>query len=468
MAITFELVAKDVNSAELFSKLAADSGVALKRVEQNAKGAQDGFDKLGDKIMKAALGGATGFAVMEATIGKASEALREMNALAERGAALRMTGAESMRELAQFAGGDAGKLRGLIGEVEKTRMERGVGVADATAFQVQLQNAGMEGSRSEFAKLYSGKVNAAEMVESVAGIRSAFAGGDSLGTDSDVLNKIMAVTEYVKAPPSAVAKNMQQSAAIAKLIGATDEETMAAVGVASDTLGAAEGGTALNRFLTEASQKGWGGGKGIKSAVDAVTALNLPANELAEALPQGALKGYVSLRDNPAKMAALEYVARAEQQRPMGSRYVDEMAGVSGQVFGTELERANARQRREIAQESSAASASVLRYETGVDTAAVAMGGGIVGQWAGDKLSTMAKPFLSRGGGAAGAMAFGAGAYGAPAALSGGSLANPMGMILPALQLLAERLAHNTRATEQNTGVTPGAPANGGMAAAEN
>jgi len=259
---------------------------AGKKGKEGAETAGKGFNKLGTATKKALdpavlLSYAAGFVGVQAAIGKVTEALKAMHEERKRGAQLMRESATGLASLAQLAGGDAGKLRGLIEKAKEVRKAGGAPtLTEAANLVFQLESAGAIQERGFFGKLQT-VTPATEAAGAAAKIQAAM-GFKETGKLQDILSGAAAAAAPVTgAGIGDILGAATKPAKIAHTMGISDEELFAAISiVAKGTETADVAGTQVQSFLVSMMQKPEYKGLSIQQMVEKVQKKALPEAEL--------------------------------------------------------------------------------------------------------------------------------------------------------------------------------------------
>lgn len=398
--IAFQLVADDAEAQRKLEQFISSFEGSAKRVEKGFGSAGSLADQFGQKIMTAAVGGASAFAVIEATIGRVNSLLMEMNRIAEEGAMGRMTKEQFGRELVQTASSPA-EFKSTLGTVNQVRQLAGVDANTAQRWMTALNNAGLGAEWQTAVDASKINMNPETMVNAAAGLTGSFAGGDQVGSFRAIINKLGAASIISQINPERISEATSLMAPAAKGIGATDEETIAAATAIASAMGnnPERAGTAGRAFADWASANGLGG-KGFRYAVEQINKENLSEQALISRIPEDrARAGYKALRDRADYFASQEKIITEAQFKPVSEDYLTTRGKWADMMFGSELRKRQAEQMRMIAEESSTASGDVLGYETGVDMADAQAAGAGYSRFSRAIGSTLQKTMKKFGGG---------------------------------------------------------------------
>lgn len=209
-----------------------------------------------------------------------------------------------MSELAQLAGGDAAKLKQLIGEVRKTQRETGASAQEASQLQFTLESLGAGKSREFFAG-FRKITDPMQLAEGASTLQSAF-GVEETGDIQAVANKLFAASAVSKArlqefAPAATIAAQQQ----AKLLGGSDEELLGTMAILSRATKSADmASTQIRSLATSLAEQGLGG-QGLLAAVSQAEEMmsGMTASEKIKFMGrQEALTGFYGIQQNRAEI----------------------------------------------------------------------------------------------------------------------------------------------------------------------
>jgi hypothetical protein len=174
-------------------------------------------------------------------------------------------------QLAQLAGGDPAKLKNLIEESSKSRIETGMSAESAEGMTASLENLGLLGERKFFAGFQDIMKDPAKYAEAVGTWQQAFGKAES-GDVRAISNKMLVAGAMSKTEADEFASEMVSPAALATSVGASDEELAAIGGVLTKSSKSARITATQIRSLESAIMTRGFEGKGVLGGVDAFTA----------------------------------------------------------------------------------------------------------------------------------------------------------------------------------------------------
>ena len=213
----------------------------------------------------------------------------------------------SLGELAQVSNSGA-DLSGLIDATRATQSQAGVSAERAAGLQFSLRSSGQdtEADRDAFANLFDLTDTPAQLVGGVAQIKSNF--GDAAGDTGTILDNLFAASAQSPASVSEFAPAAAAAAPFAAKIGASDEETFAAIAKLAESAGsAAIASTQFSAFAQKANLAGLGGGdlQDTIGAVEAELGKGRDINDILGKEKQAQL-GFAALSSQKDSITALE------------------------------------------------------------------------------------------------------------------------------------------------------------------
>ena len=186
-------------------------------------------------------------------------------------------------QFAQLAGGDAKKQAEFIRQRKEFQRLGGVpfgpqGPMEAAKAIFKLESSGIntKANRELMASLYGiMEGNMGDVAESAAGIIKAL-GEKETGTLRQIISKSIIASKPSPESPTVLLKAVADAAPAGRLLGMTDEELMAAIGVIAQPAGGSEAaGEMASMFMTAISKQGMLEGKTRSEILPFLTSLNL-------------------------------------------------------------------------------------------------------------------------------------------------------------------------------------------------
>jgi hypothetical protein len=287
----------------------------------------------------------TRYASVAGAIGIAAAALRSLNEESKRSAETAMTGAEARGSLAQMATSPA-DLRRMVSESQLSEHETGMSAAEAARLQFALESAGKTDRRSFYARARGVVASPAELADQVATIQGAMTLAET-GGDEAVVSKLLLASSRTKSAMPELAKGLARMGKPASMLGASDEEAMAALAITSrGEVSADVMSTQLSSFAVGAMRQGIGGG--LLGATQQISQRGMTDKKLIKFLGSiEAVKGYQGLRQNMQEIEGLT----GELSAPGVEGLIGQKIAAYEDVFGLEKNLASARAGRRVAEE---------------------------------------------------------------------------------------------------------------------
>jgi len=306
--VTFTLDAESAKAVQGFLRVEDRQKALEQRSAQLAQRTGQHHDqaKRGSDDWSRALGGvASSYLSVGAAIGVSMKAFQAMRAEQEKAAADAKQAALGMGALAQLAGGSPQVLRELRFEAQRSMREEGMTSQEAGALQFALTSAGKGKLRQTYARLY-GTADPMQMLNAVATLQGAM-GVAETGGDRQILDKLFMASSGTKTTVQELAAAAAAAGPGGKRIGATDEETLAALAVLSrGTSSAAESATMLESLSTAALKKGLTTGGGFMEIVSQLRGKRMTASQMTKFLGRvEAGNAFQLLAENEASIAEL-------------------------------------------------------------------------------------------------------------------------------------------------------------------
>lgn len=252
----FELIADDSQAQArieaMFAKMVGGAGNAGRAVKETS-----GFmDQLGNKMQTAIIGGVGYMAAFTKATELAMAAVRSLREENEKAADAFGGNAEPLSKLVQLAGGSPQAMQRMVAESKKTAVETGVGMAKSVDLQATLENLGMQKEREWIAPL-APSFDIAKLVGGAKNLQSSM-GKAETGDVRGIVNKLIRVGGKSQVEADVFGSQVAEIGQAGSALGASDEETMAALALSIPIQGGniAETSTALKAFARETSEKG--------------------------------------------------------------------------------------------------------------------------------------------------------------------------------------------------------------------
>lgn len=234
---------------------------------QAANAMSSGFDGAVKKL--AAL--AAGYVSVTYGIRKVIEALKEEDQIRRDAADANRRRYHGFAALAQLPG----DTRRMVADAKRSMAETGMDEREAGELQFMLESTGQQAARETFARMYPA-VSPSRMVGAVKKYRTAF-GEKETGGAGDILSKIFVAAGQSVPKAEEVLERAAWVAPSAKVIGASDEETLAYLSSFMNVMSPEVAGTALRALsnLGRQRQMGLPGDKGFTGIVQELKRRNL-------------------------------------------------------------------------------------------------------------------------------------------------------------------------------------------------
>jgi len=275
---------KDTASASKTAATAAEN--AGKKSEDAGAKAVDSF---ANKGKGAVLSYAASFVGVQQAISKVLDGLEEIDARHEAAAARARANRFTRGELAQLAT-TPDELANLNRMSDKAKGILGTDDNEAAKMVFEMVQSGQEKYFDSLMNLKKIEADPVSVSRSMTALEAAF-GKEELGDFNSVLSKALVASAYTPATVSEVLASTAKVGGMAKMAGYSDEETLAAVTVASKPLGTADrGATAIGHLAKQLSldKEGRFENMPLLDAVEKVERMQLSMGEL-----QRLLKGRV-------------------------------------------------------------------------------------------------------------------------------------------------------------------------------
>ena len=218
-----------------------------------------------------------------AVIAKITQAFGEMRKAQEEAFAGIAEAEFPFSRLAQVAGGDADRLRGLINESKALFLQGGAtslgGAADIT---FALESAGLLDQRRLFGELFGVFQQPEVLANALATTTTAF-GAEEAGTFKAIIGKGLAASAFGPSKVAELLEAASKPAVFAARLGLSDEEALAATTLVTKALGgAAQGGTSVASFFQAAGVLEGVGGVPVALKRERLAAQGFTAEEISE------------------------------------------------------------------------------------------------------------------------------------------------------------------------------------------
>ena len=239
-----------------------------------------------------------------AAIGVMTKALRTMHEERKKAATEVVQGAGAVGQLGQLTGGDPAEMRRMVNELKKTMREEGLTRTAAAELQFALESGGLASKRELFASLAPlTKRQPGGVALGVATLRNAL--GQEAGTPEEILNKLLAASAVSQTTLGQFAPTATIAAQGQRQLGGTTSELLAVLAQLTQATKSPEAaGTQVSSFITALTGTGLKGKgfdvtkiTGIMQAVQAISDLNIPKEELQSVLGNvRAKRGFLAIQ----------------------------------------------------------------------------------------------------------------------------------------------------------------------------
>lgn len=347
--VTYSIVADDEKAKrqveQFFYKMERSSDQANRKVGKLTQQ----FGKLGKDLKGYAMGAGI-FGGIAAGAKTALAVVRTMNQELERAQQLSEQHTSASAKLIQLADSPQQAQR-LLQQVTKTRLEQGVSHQQAGEFVFQAHSAGVADKRKQLAQLIpiTSQGGAGQVAQGVGGLQAAFGEGKGGGVMS-MAGKIMSAAKYSPAGAGKMGKYAPRVAGFAAPIGATDEETLAALARTAKPIGGIEEAhTAVKAFARQLGKKGVSEG-GLIGNVKRIQEMGLGPQRLSEYLGSSeAVQGYRQMRNVLPKIQQdVTRLQGVEQRAGTAQGYVQQRLNILPPEMQAQLEKRRAQAAEEI------------------------------------------------------------------------------------------------------------------------
>lgn len=306
-----------IKQEKALGQAAADGG---KKSRQASKQATGGMQNLAGAVFK----GTLAYGGLTLAIGKATAAVKALDAARE-AAAERARGAEAgLASLAQLAGGDPAKLQRLMAGARDIYRRGGAEtMAGAARTMFALESAGAAGQRGFFADLFGIVPDVAMMARAATTMQTAI-GKAEAGNLRQIVSKALAASKHAPATVEALLEAGARGGVSAEALRISDEELLAATALMSKATGTAElGGTTVAALLTAMQRLGGFGGLGLMGGIEKLGAMGLTEQQMVKLLGRKeAYRAFGVLGRMGPEMAMIQADMLAAQEQDLAGRVI--------------------------------------------------------------------------------------------------------------------------------------------------